>query len=89
MWVGLCPNKEKGFDMMKRSLITVASMTYAMKAKNILDANMIASTIVRLPEKYTDSGCTFALSVEPSLANRAAYVLDMSGAPYRKVIFDE
>ena len=67
----------------------MASMTYAMKAKKILDANMINSTIVKLPEKYTDSGCAFALAVEPAIANRAAYVLDMSGAPYRKVIFDE
>ena len=64
-------------------------MTYAMKAQKILDTNGINSSIVRLPEKYTDSGCAFALSVDPSVANRAAYVLDMSGAPYRKVIFDE
>ena len=74
---------------MKRSLITMASMTYAMKAKRILDANMIASNIVRLPEKYTDSGCTYALAVDALVAHRAAYVLDMSGAAYRRVIFDE
>ena len=74
---------------MKRSLITVASMTYAIKAKRILDSNMINSSIVKLPQKYTDSGCTYALEVSAYEAGRASRVLDMSGAPYRKVIFDE
>jgi len=74
---------------MKRSLITVASMTYAIKAKRALDENMMPSKIVKLPQKYTDSGCTYALEVSSASAQRAAYILDMSGAPYRKVIFDE
>lgn len=73
---------------MKRSLITVASMTYAIKAKRILDNNMIPSNIVKLPQKYTDSGCTYALEVSAYDATRAAHTLDMSGAAYRKVIFD-
>lgn len=74
---------------MKRSLITVASMTYAIKAKRILDNNMISSSIVKLPQKYTDSGCAYALEVSAVDAGRASRMLDMSGAAYRKVIFDE
>ena len=63
-------------------------MTYAIKAKRVLDENMIPSNIVKLPQKYTDSGCTYALEVSAYEAGRAFRVLDMSGVPYRKVIFD-
>ena len=74
---------------MKRSLITVASITYAQKAQRILTANNIPSTVVKLPAKYTQNGCSFAVSLATYDAGRATLALDKAQAPYKTVISDE
>ena len=68
---------------MKRILITMTSITYAMKAKKLLNSQGIYCEIERTP-KNMGAGCGYSIRVKDP--QRAAARLDEYGIPYKKII---
>lgn len=71
---------------MRYSLITMHSVTGAMKGQKALTENGIYSEIVRLPPKYSDAGCSYGLSVPTDRDGLAAHILNRYDVPYGKLI---
>lgn len=63
---------------MKLELILLPSVTYAMKAKNILDQNKIRSYIQRTPKNAGVSSCGYCLFV-PNKTDEAEKLLRSKG----------
>ena len=63
---------------MKNKLILVPSVTYAMKAKSILDKYSIRSFVERTPKNLAISSCGYCLFV-PDNAQKAERLLRQSG----------
>lgn len=63
---------------MKNQLILLPSVTYAMKAKNILDSHHIRAYIQRTPKNVKISSCGYCLFV-PNEPDRAEEVLRKKG----------
>ncbi len=63
---------------MKRQLILVPSVTYAMKAKNILEKNHIRAFIQRTPKNVAVRSCGYCLFV-PDLTDEAEKMLRNNG----------
>ncbi|MBO5577166.1 MAG: DUF3343 domain-containing protein [Ruminococcus sp.] len=68
---------------MKKILITMTSVTYAMKAKKLLNAMGIYCEIERTP-KIKGSGCGYSIRVKDPAAVTAR--LDKLGIPYKSVL---
>ncbi len=71
---------------MKYSLITMRSVTGAMKGQKVLTANGIHAEIVRLPAQYSDAGCTYGLSLPSERDSQAIHILRVSDVPYGKLV---
>lgn len=63
---------------MNKELILVPSVTYAMKAKNILDKNNIRAYIQRTPKTVNIRSCGYCLFV-PNHTDRAEELLRERG----------
>ena len=63
---------------MKNELILLPSVTYAMKAKGILDNHRIQAYIQRTPSRVTVKSCGYCLFV-PGNADRAEQLLRQNG----------
>lgn len=63
---------------MKKQLILLPSVTYAMKAKNILDSYHIRAYIQRTPKNVEIKSCGYCLFV-PSEPDRAEELLRKKG----------
>lgn len=63
---------------MKKELILVPSVTYAMKAKSILDQYNIRSFIQRTPKNTEIKSCGYCLFV-PNEADKAEQLLRKKG----------
>ena len=63
---------------MKQELILLPSVTYAMKAKNILDKNNIRSYIQRTPKNVGVKSCGYCLFV-PDNTDEAEKLLRSQG----------
>lgn len=63
---------------MKKELILVPSVTYAMKAKSILDQYQIRSYIQRTPKHTTVKSCGYCLFV-PNRTDEAEKLLREKG----------
>lgn len=63
---------------MKNELILVPSVTYAMKAKSILDQYQIRSYIQRTPKNTGVKSCGYCLFV-PNRADEAERILRSNG----------
>ncbi|MDE7389901.1 MAG: DUF3343 domain-containing protein [Lachnospiraceae bacterium] len=61
-----------------KNLIMLTSITYAMKAKDILIRNGIRSDIVRTPKHNSPTGCGYSLYV-PKKFNEAISIIRSSG----------
>lgn len=71
---------------MKFSLITMRSVTGAMKGQKVLSANGIHAEIVRLPAQFSDAGCTYGLELAADRDSQAIHILRVSDVPYEKLI---
>lgn len=63
---------------MKKQLILLPSVTYAMKAKNILDSYHIRAYIQRTPKNVEVKSCGYCLFV-PGEPDRAEEILRKKG----------
>ena len=63
---------------MKKELILVPSVTYAMKAKSILDQYAIRSYIQRTPKNTEIKSCGYCLFV-PNVTDKAEQLLRKKG----------
>ena len=64
--------------MESKNLIMLTSITYAMKAKDVLIKRGIRSDIVRTPKHTSPTGCGYSLYV-PRRFNEAVAILNSSG----------
>ena len=67
---------------MKYYLITLRSMTYALKAQKRLGDNGIASETIKLGSEYAKRGCTSGLRIDFRDKTAAERLLTASGIPY-------
>ena len=72
---------------MKKSLIAMTSITYAMKAKNLLNSLKYYCEIQRTP-KDLGTGCGYSIAVTVFLVEITA-ILVFVRIPFRNVIFEQ
>lgn len=72
---------------MKKSLIAMTSITYAMKAKNLLNSLKYYCEIQRTP-KDLGTGCGYSISVTVPTEEITA-ILEKERIPFRNVIFEQ
>ena len=53
----------EGAGDLNKILITVGSVTYAQKAKKILNANNIASKLIKIDSSLSEKGCTHGIEI--------------------------
>ncbi len=63
---------------MGKPLIIVGSITYAMKARDILNKVGIISNVVRTPRKYVTGSCNYSLNIKGDV-NIASETLEKNG----------
>ena len=74
---------------MKKSLIAMTSITYAMKAKNLLNSLKYYCEIQRTP-KDLGTGCGYSIAVTaPPEENIFSAILEKERIPFRNVIFEQ
>ena len=72
---------------MKKSLIAMTSITYAMKAKNLLNSLKYYCEIQRTP-KDLGTGCGYSIAVTAPPGEITA-ILEKERIPFRNVIFEQ
>ena len=72
---------------MKKSLIAMTSITYAMKAKNLLNSLKYYCEIQRTP-KDLGTGCGYSIAVTAHPEEKTA-ILEKERIPFRNVIFEQ
>ena len=70
---------------MKKSLIAMTSITYAMKAKNLLNSLKYYCEIQRTP-KDLGTGCGYSIAAPPE---EITAILEKERIPFRNVIFEQ
>ena len=71
---------------MKKSLIAMTSITYAMKAKNLLNSLKYYCEIQRTP-KDLGTGCGYSIAV--TAPEEITAILEKERIPFRNVIFEQ
>ena len=66
---------------MKKLLLTVESLTYALKSRKLLSAEGINATVVKIDS--SDSGCTHALEIRYDELMSATRILGERGIYFR------
>ena len=69
------------------NIITFASMTAAMKARDALKQNRIFSRVIRTPAKLRRGSCGYSLVI-PNRFSEAAQLVRGSRIPYRGIYAD-
>lgn len=72
---------------MKKSLIAMTSITYAMKAKNLLNSLKYYCEIQRTP-KGLGTGCGYSIAVTAP-SEKITAILEKERIPFRNVIFEQ
>lgn len=67
---------------MKKTMIAMTSITYAMKAKELCTASGIRCDVVRTP-KNIGSGCGYSLSVRGDI-EKAVALFDKNRIPHKQ-----
>ena len=70
------------------NIITFASMTNAMRAKEVLNKNKIASRLIRTPAKLRKGSCGYSLLINRRFL-KACELIKEHKIPYREMIGDE
>ncbi len=68
---------------MEKALITMTSITYALKAKAFLNSKRIYCEIQKTP-KNVGTGCGYSLVIKDN-ADEIAMLLDDNNIPYKQV----
>ncbi len=63
---------------MAQGILVLSSITYAYKAKKILEQAWIHSSVIRTPEGLSEKGCSYSLAVRDD-PDRAAALLREQG----------
>lgn len=63
---------------MSENLISLVSLTYAYKAKDLLIRNRVPCRIIPTPKPLIKSGCSYSLAVSGDLQN-ALLLLEQAG----------
>ena len=66
------------------NIIAFASMTNAMKAKDVLRQNGISARLIRTPANLRRGSCGYSLAV-PKSFTRAVELLQMKNIPYKGI----
>ncbi|MCR5816590.1 MAG: DUF3343 domain-containing protein [Ruminococcus sp.] len=69
---------------MQKGLIAMTSITYAMKAKRLLNDKGIYCEIVRTP-KNLGTGCGYSLSVNKD-PKEIVRILEQNGIPHKNIL---
>ena len=77
---GTCVRKE--LKTLDNTIITLGSVTYAMKARRLLLHEGIRSRLVKVLPENTDNGCTHGLAVASARFFDAVVILKKQGIPY-------
>lgn len=70
---------------MNQDIIVLRSVTYAYKAQRLLERMRIRSYIIRTPEEYAPTGCSYSLSVAEN-GVQAAELLRQNGIQVLKLV---
>lgn len=70
------------------NMIAFASMTNAMKAKELLRAGGISSRVVRTPARLRKGSCGYSLAVQEKFA-QAAELIKKNNIPYKGIYADD
>ena len=70
------------------NIITFASMTNAMKARELLQKQRIFSRMIRTPARLRRGSCGYSLVV-PKHFTRAVELLQSKGVPYKGIFADD
>ena len=65
------------------TILTVSSITNAMRGKNLLEQNGIHATVSRAMEEDGSNGCGYSLRVPDSQADRAEQLIRSIRIPIR------
>lgn len=64
-----------------KKIIVLSSITYALKAQELLKSNGIYSKITRSKAVRSVRGCGYGISVDPILSEKSESLLVSSGIP--------
>ncbi|MBQ9070447.1 MAG: DUF3343 domain-containing protein [Clostridia bacterium] len=67
---------------MKKVIITVSSVTYAIKGRKLLSKQNIDSRIVKIDASQSNNGCTHGIEFNSSLLLEAVRILRENGIAY-------
>ena len=68
---------------MKRTIITVGSVTYAIKLRKILLKEKIASRLIKLDTEAERAGCTHGLEIDAGDLYAAIMIMKNQGIEYK------
>ena len=67
---------------MNTTIITVGSVTYAIKVKKLLERSGIRSKLIKVESSTSPIGCTYGIKIESSLFYDAVALLRNQGIDY-------
>ena len=67
---------------MKDAYFVLRSVTYAQRARQVLEREGIPAAQLRSPRQLSPKSCAYALRVRADRCDRALRLLDRSGLPY-------
>ncbi len=67
---------------MNKTIITVSSVTYAMKLKKQLERSGVFSEVIKVDSRRTDKGCTYGVRLDSRYIYDAVNVLKKYGINY-------
>ena len=68
---------------MNTTIITVGSVTYAIKAKKLLEREGVSASLVKMESSKSDGGCTHGIKIYESNLYDAVAILKRMGIDYR------
>ena len=68
---------------MKKIIITTGSVTFAMKAKRLLESQGIPSPVIKLDSVKTENGCTHGIEIDYKNFLATVSLLKSKGIPYK------
>ena len=67
---------------MNTIIITVSSVTYALKAKKLLERERIKATLIKNDSSTNQKGCTYGVRIDASYLYDAVAILKSKGIEY-------
>lgn len=68
---------------MNTTIITVGSVTYAIKAKKLLEREGVSASLIKMESSKDDGGCTHGIKINESYLYDAVAILKRMGIEYR------